>query len=62
MNDNKSEPQFNVIYEDNIINCVQGKDNFFFAAVVYLNFAKNKNQSLNERIKINEFIHKIITE
>jgi hypothetical protein len=62
MNDNKSEPQFNVIYEDNIINCVQGKDNFFFAAVVYLNFAKIKNKSLTEKIKIDEFINNIITE
>ncbi len=62
MSNLNSEPHFNVIYEDNMINCLQGKDNFFYAAVVFLNFAKIKISSFTEKLKLDEFIAKIITE
>ena len=61
MNDYKSEPQFNVVHEDRIINCIQGKDNFFFAAVVYLYYTKTISKSLTERIRIDDFINMIIS-
>ena len=57
-----SEPHFNVIYEDKVINCIVGKDNFFYAAVVFLNFAKIKISTLTEKLRLDEFIAKIITD
>jgi hypothetical protein len=31
-----TEPHFNIIYTDKIVNCISGKDNSFYSATVFL--------------------------
>jgi hypothetical protein len=53
------EPHFNVSYEDNVYSCLSGKENFFYAAVVFMSLMKMKMSNIVNKLKIDDFITNI---
>lgn len=46
------EPHFNVFYEENMINCQGGKDNFFYAMSIFLYLIKTKKSYPSKQLSV----------
>ena len=53
------EPHFNVYYEDEDYNCVNGKENFFFAAVIFLHLMRLKMPNIVKKLKFDDLMASI---
>jgi hypothetical protein len=60
MSGTESEPHFNVIYGEQMVNCIAGKENFLYAMCVFLNFMKNKKSILSKQLSIDDLINSVI--
>ena len=53
------EPNFEVYYEDEVYNCLNGKDNFFFAAVIFLHLMRMRMPNVVGKLKIDDLMASI---
>ncbi len=54
------EPHFDIFHEDNLIDCIGGRENFFYAITIFLYFMKFKKSSLAMQLSIDEMIDAVI--
>jgi hypothetical protein len=59
MNPPSCEPHFNVYYEDEFYNSISGRENFFYAAVIFLHIMRIRMTSIVKKLKIDDFMASI---
>ncbi len=55
-----SQPHFNVFYEDQCFSCIGGRENFFYAAIVFLFLMKSKMVTITKKLNVDQFLSTII--
>lgn len=60
MNPPDAEPHFKIFYEEDMINCIDGKDNFFYALSVFLFLMKTKKPTISKQLIIDDLIDSVI--
>jgi hypothetical protein len=60
MNPPKCEPHFNVVFEDQMLNCIMGRENFFYSIVVFLFMMKTRLSEITKKLNLDDFVHSII--
>jgi hypothetical protein len=59
MNPPNCEPHFNVYYEDEFFNCISGRENFFYAAVLFMHVMRSRMMTIVKKLKIDDFMASI---
>ena len=54
INQPKDEPYFTIVNDDELIYCVQGRDNFFYSAVVFIFLMKEKMGNITRKLRLDE--------
>lgn len=60
INPPSTEPHFNVVFQDNLIQCYSGKENFFFSMVVFLFIMRTQFTEMMKNLHLDDFVNSII--